>query len=92
MVTLNDDPNTWGEHQLHEYGNLDEETDTCVGVRDRSCSRATSNFHVLCFRNLGRGRQTRHRTHKLPLYIKKRGSSRRAVHPRPLLTATATVS
>ena len=33
MVTLSNDPNTWGEHQLHE-SNLDEETETCVSVRD----------------------------------------------------------
>lgn len=35
MVTLSDNPNTWGENQLHECS-LDEETETCVGVRDNS--------------------------------------------------------
>ncbi len=33
MVTVGDDPNTWGEHGLQEC-NLDEETETCIGVRD----------------------------------------------------------
>jgi len=37
MVTLSDDPNTWDEQQLHEC-NLDEETDTCVSVRDHVLS------------------------------------------------------
>ena len=35
MVSKSDHPNTRGEHQLHE-SNLDEETETCIDVRDRN--------------------------------------------------------
>lgn len=36
MVTLNNGPNTWNEVEVVELqeGNIDEETETCVGVRD----------------------------------------------------------
>ena len=34
MVTLSGDPNTWREYQLPVHESLDEETETCVGVRD----------------------------------------------------------
>lgn len=47
MVTLNNQPNTWSELELRE-GNIDEETETCVGVRGVLSEidprqRATSN-------------------------------------------------
>ena len=68
MVTLSDDPNTWGEQQLHEC-NLDEETDTmtCVSVCDYISQHVViathktihSNMLLLIFtyfEYLGRGR------------------------------------
>jgi len=67
MVTLSDNPNTWGENQLHECS-LDEETETCVGVRDpvlstTCCNSYSKTIHsnmliqiFMHFGNLGRGR------------------------------------
>jgi hypothetical protein len=102
MMTLSDDPNAWTERQLQECN--DEETETCISVCDHVLSQHNNNSNsktthsiVLIltftyFENLGRGRQTWHRPHKLPPYIKKRGSSRWALHPRRLLIAATTVS
>jgi hypothetical protein len=57
MVTLNNEPtrNSWSELDLQQ-SNIDEETETCVGVRDVLSymlillksyprKRASSNFH-----------------------------------------------
>lgn len=44
MVTVSNEPNAWDEVELQK-SDIDEETETCVGVRIISRRRASSNLH-----------------------------------------------
>ena len=83
MVTLGNEPNTWSELEQQE-GNMDEEAETCVGVRSIStccCERVITLTNFRSFENLGRRRQTEHPPHQLPPHIETGGPTARTVYP-----------
>ena len=60
---------SWGEVDL-QRSHVDEETETCVGVRDVLEPLPMSEFYNIVFENIGRGRQSQHPPYQLPSHIK----------------------